>query len=258
MEETIEGYVDHIIFRNQDNGYTVMVVVTEDEELTCVGSFQYMNEGETIKAFGHYTEHPSYGRQFVMSSYEVIVPQDSQAMERYLASGAVKGIGAALAARIVRRFKEDTLRIMEEEPERLAEVKGISLRKAQEISDQIVEKSDMRKAMMFLQQYGISLALGGKIYKQYGPQMYHVLKENPYQMAEDVEGIGFKIADEIAGRIGILPDSDYRIRSGLLYILTQASAEGHVYLPKKLLLRRASALLCVEESYMITDGCRSA
>ena len=149
MEETIEGYVDHIIFRNQDNGYTVMVVVTEDEELTCVGSFQYMNEGETIKAFGHYTEHPSYGRQFVMSSYEVIVPQDSQAMERYLASGAVKGIGAALAARIVRRFKEDTLRIMEEEPERLAEVKGISLRKAQEISDQIVEKSDMRKAMMF-------------------------------------------------------------------------------------------------------------
>lgn len=250
MEETIEGYVDHIIFRNQDNGYTVMVVVTEDEELTCVGSFQYMNEGETIKAFGHYTEHPSYGRQFVMSSYEVIVPQDSQAMERYLASGAVKGIGAALAARIVRRFKEDTLRIMEEEPERLAEVKGISLRKAQEISDQIVEKSDMRKAMMFLQQYGISLALGGKIYKQYGPQMYHVLKENPYQMAEDVEGIGFKIADEIAGRIGILPDSDYRIRSGLLYILTQASAEGHVYLPKKLLLRRASALLCVEESYM--------
>ena len=103
---------------------------------------------------------------------------------------------------------------------------------------------------MFLQQYGISLALGGKIYKQYGPQMYHVLKENPYQMAEDVEGIGFKIADEIAGRIGILPDSDYRIRSGLLYILTQASAEGHVYLPKKLLLRRASALLCVEESYM--------
>ncbi len=250
MEETIEGYVDHIIFRNQDNGYTVMMVVTEDEELTCVGSFQYMNEGETIKAFGHYTEHPSYGRQFAMSSYEVIVPQDSQAMERYLASGAIKGIGAALAARIVRRFKEDTLRIMEEEPERLAEVKGISLRKAQEISDQIVEKSDMRKAMMFLQQYGISLALGGKIYKQYGPQMYHVLKENPYQMAEDVEGIGFKIADEIAGRIGILPDSDYRIRSGLLYILTQASAEGHVYLPKELLLRRASALLGVEESCM--------
>lgn len=193
MEETIEGYVDHIIFRNQDNGYTVMVVVTEDEELTCVGSFQYMNEGETIKAFGHYTEHPSYGRQFVMSSYEVIVPQDSQAMERYLASGAVKGIGAALAARIVRRFKEDTLRIMEEEPERLAEVKGISLRKAQEISDQIVEKSDMRKAMMFLQQYGISLALGGKIYKQYGPQMYHVLKENPYQMAEDVEGSDLRL-----------------------------------------------------------------
>lgn len=171
-------------------------------------------------------------------------------MERYLASGAVKGIGAALAARIVRRFKEDTLRIMEEEPERIAEVKGISLRKAQEISDQIVEKSDMRKAMMFLQQYGISLALGGKIYKQYGPQMYHVLKENPYQMAEDVEGIGFKIADEIAGRIGILPGFRFTEPKRTSLHTDAGIGRGSCYLPKKLLLRRASALLCVEESYM--------
>ncbi|MGN0399487.1 MAG: ATP-dependent RecD-like DNA helicase [Blautia sp.] len=250
MEETIEGYVDHIIFRNEDNGYTVMVVVAEEEEITCVGTFQYLNEGETIKAFGHYTEHPAYGRQFAVSSYETIIPQDSLAMERYLGSGAIKGIGAALAARIVRRFKEDTLRIVEEEPERLAEIKGISERKAREIARQVTEKADMRKAMMFLQQYGISLTLGAKIYNRYGQDMYGILKENPYRMAEDIEGIGFKIADEIAARIGIHTDSDYRIRSGLLYILVQASAEGHVFLPERILLERASALLGVEQEYM--------
>ena len=242
MEETIEGYVDHIIFRNQDNGYTVMVVVTEDEELTCVGSFQYMNEGETIKAFGHYTEHPSYGRQLVMSSYEVIVPQDSQAMERYLASGAVKGIGAALAARIVRRFKEDTLRIMEEEPERLAEVKGISLRKAQEISDQIVEKSDMRKAMMFLQRYGIQMNLANKIFKRYGNDIYNILEQNPYRLADDIEGVGFRTADEIASRAGIKIDSEFRIKSGIFYVLNQATMQGHTYLPYDKLVRQVNEL----------------
>lgn len=250
MEETIEGYVGHIIFRNEENGYTVMVVVAEEEEITCVGSFQYLNEGESIKAFGRYTEHPAYGRQFAIRAYETSIPQDSLAIERYLGSGAIKGIGAALAARIVRRFKEDTLRVVEEEPERLAEVKGISERKAREIASQVAEKADVRKAMMFLQQYGISLTLGAKIYKRYGQDMYGILKENPYRMAEDIEGIGFKIADEIAARIGIHTDSDYRIRSGLLYILVQASAEGHVFLPEKILLERASKLLGVEQDSM--------
>lgn len=250
MEETIEGYVDHIIFRNEDNGYTVMVVIAEEEELTCVGNFQYLGEGETIKALGHYTEHPSYGRQFSVASYETVIPQDSAAMERYLGSGAIKGVGAALAARIVRRFKEDTLRIVEEEPERLAEVKGISEKKAREIAAQVAEKADMRKAMMFLQQYGISLTLGARIFNRYGQEMYGILRENPYRMAEDIEGIGFKIADEIAARIGIHTDSDYRIRSGLLYILLQATAEGHVFLPQRVLLDRAGTLLGVEVSYM--------
>ena len=134
MEETIEGYVDHIIYRNQDNGYTVASLVVEGEELTCVGTFQTLSEGENIRGKGKYTEHPAYGRQFTIYSYETVIPQDSFAMERYLGSGAIKGIGAALAARIVRRFKDDTLRIIEEEPERLAEVKGISERKARELS----------------------------------------------------------------------------------------------------------------------------
>ena len=171
-------------------------------------------------------------------------------MERYLGSGAIKGIGAALAARIVRHFGEDTMRIVEEEPERLAEVKGISEKKAREIAAQTAEKADMRKAMMFLQKYGISLNLGAKIYQKYGDSVYNVLQENPYRLADDISGVGFKIADEIAGRIGIHTDSDYRIRSGIMYTLLQASGEGHVYLPQEELFGRASVLLGVDSSYM--------
>ena len=250
MEETIEGYVDHIIYRNQDNGYTVACLIVDGEELTCVGIFQYLNEGENIRAKVKYTEHPSYGQQFSVYAYEAVVPQDSQAMERYLGSGAIKGVGAALAARIVRKFGDDTLRIIDEEPERLSEVKGISDRKAREIAQQVEEKSDMRKAMMFLQHYGISQTLGAKIYQQYKQDMYRILKENPYKMAEDITGVGFKMADEIAARIGIHTDSDYRIRSGLLYILLQSTAEGHIYLPQRLLLERAEQLLGVKAEYM--------
>ena len=250
MEETIEGYVDHIIYQNRDNGYTVACLVSQGEEITCVGNFRFLNEGETIRVRGVYTTHPSYGRQFSVSSYESVIPQDSLAMERYLGSGAIKGIGAALAARIVRKFGEDTLRIIEEEPERLAEVKGISERNAREIGEQVEEKADLRRAMMFLQQYGISQNLGMKIYRQYGQEMYRVLKENPYKMAEDIPGVGFKIADEIAARVGIHTDSDYRIRSGILYILLQASGEGHIYLPKEVLLKRGRELLGVKEEYM--------
>lgn len=250
MEETIEGYVEHIIFRNQENGYTVASLVSDGEEITCVGTFRFLNEGETIRAKGEFTRHPSYGRQFSVSSYESVIPQDSAAMERYLGSGAIKGIGAALAARIVKKFGEDTLRIVEEEPERLAEVKGIGEKKAREIAQQVEEKADMRRAMMFLGQYGISQSLGAKIYQQYKEDMYRILKENPYKMAEDIVGVGFKIADEIAARIGIHTDSDYRIRSGILYILLQATAEGHVYLPKKILLARAEELLGVPADYM--------
>jgi len=250
VEETIEGYIEHIIYRNQENGYTVANLVSEETEITCVGIFQYLNEGEAIRAKGVYKEHPSYGQQFSVSSYEIVIPQDSLAMERYLGSGAIKGIGAALAARIVRHFGDDTLRIIETEPERLAEVKGISERKAREIAEQVEDKADMRKAMMFLQQYGISQTLGAKIYQQYKQDMYRILKENPYKMAEDISGVGFKIADEIAARIGIHTDSDYRIRSGLLYILLLATAEGHVYLPKRVLLARAEKLLGVQADYM--------
>ena len=166
MSDTVTGYIDHIIFRNEDNGYTVMVLKdSKEEELTCVGSFPAVTQGAVIEAEGVYTHHPVYGRQFQISSFTEKMPEDTMAMERYLGSGAIKGIGAALAARIVRRFGEDTIRIVEEEPERLAEVKGISEKKAREIAAQVTEKADMRKAMIFLQKYGISLNLGAKIYQ---------------------------------------------------------------------------------------------
>ena len=251
MSETVTGYIDHIIFRNEDNGYTVLVLKNgQEEELTCVGTFPTISQGVTIEASGTYTRHPVYGKQFQIESFTEKLPEDSLAMERYLGSGAIKGIGAALAGRIVRRFGEDTLRIMEEEPERLAEIKGISEKKAREIAVQITEKADMRKAMMFLQKYGISLNLGAKIYQKYRESVYSVLQENPYRLAEDISGVGFKIADEIASRIGIHTDSDYRIRSGMMYILLQATGEGHTYLPREQLFSRAAELLGVDPSYM--------
>ena len=252
MSESVTGYIDHIIFRNEDNGYTVMVLkgVEGEDELTCVGSFPVITQGASVEATGKYIQHPVYGKQFQAEFLTEKMPEDALAMERYLGSGAIKGIGAALAGRIVRHFGGDTLRIVEEEPERLAEIKGISEKKAREIAAQIEEKADMRKAMIFLQKYGISLNLGAKIYQKYGDSVYSVLQENPYRLAEDISGVGFKIADEIAYRIGIHTDSDYRIRSGMLYTLLQATGEGHIYLPKEELFQRASQLLGVDSSYM--------
>ena len=251
--EVRKGYVEHIVFRNNENGYTVFQLVSEEEELTCVGLFSVLAEGELVQVSGYMKEHPLYGEQLQVEQYELLAPEDETAMERYLGSGAIKGIGAAMAARIVRRFKGDTFRIIEEEPERLAEVKGISEKKAIEISAQMEEKKDLRQAMMFLTQYGISVPLAVKIYQQYGNRTYQVVEENPYRLADDISGIGFKIADEIASRIGIHTDSDYRIRSGLLYVLLQATGEGHTCLPKEDLLHRAAALLGVEEEQMETQ-----
>lgn len=245
--DNITGYVDHIVYQNSDNGYTVMALVAEGEEVTCVGMCKGLGQGENISAEGEYIEHPVYGRQFKIQTYETVAPTDRASMERYLGSGAIRGVGEALAARIVKKFGDDTFRIIEEEPERLAEVKGISERKAQEIAVQMEEKKDLREALVYLQQYGISNTLAVKIYNTYGMEMYSVMRENPYRLAEDVSGVGFRIADEIAGRIGIHTDSDYRIRSGILYTLLQAVGEGHCFLPLELLLRRASELLGVSE-----------
>ena len=248
--EKLAGYVEHIIYRNTDNGYTVLNLVSGEDEITCVGIFSDIAEGENIEAEGDYTSHPTYGKQFKVERFEEKAPEDEEAIERYLGSGAIKGIGLALAARIVRRFKEDTFRIIEEEPERLAEIKGISERKAMEIAAQVNEKRDLRQAMIFLQQYGITMNLAVKVYAEYGQEVYGIIKENPYRLADDIAGVGFRTADEIASRVGIRTDSDFRIKSGILYTLLQASAEGHTFLPQEELTKRASNLLEVEPEYI--------
>ena len=248
--ETVKGFIEHIIYRNADNGYTVLNLISGEEEITCVGFFKTMDQGETIEAEGDYTTHPVYGEQFKIERYKIVPPDDAVSIERYLGSGAIKGVGEALAARIVKRFGIDTYRIIEEEPERLAEVKGISERKAREIAVVVYEKRDAREAMTFLQKYGISNTLAIRIYESYGTNLYGILKENPYQLAEDIHGIGFKIADEIASKIGIHTDSDYRIRSGILYTLMLAGAEGHCYLPQDILLKKAGELLGLESAVM--------
>ena len=244
--EKIKGYIEHIIYRNTDNGYTVLNLVSGDEEITCVGFFKTMDQGEMIEAEGNYLAHPVYGEQFKIEQYTILPPDDEISIERYLGSGAVKGVGEALAARIVKRFGKDTYRIIEEEPERLAEVKGISERKAREIAMSVNEKREARDAISFLQQYGISNTLSIRIYEAYGMRLYGIMKENPYRLAEDIDGIGFKLADEIASKIGIHTDADYRIRSGILYVLSQAGAEGHFYLPDDEFLQRAGTLLELE------------
>lgn len=244
--EKITGYIDHIIFRNEDNGYTVFQLNNEEGELTCVGKFSYIGEGEFLELEGEYTMHPSYGMQLQVTNHRIKEPEDRESIERYLGSGAVKGIGPALAGKIVAKFGEDTFRIMEEEPERLAEIKGISERKAREICVQVEEKKDLRQAMIYLQKYGISIHLAVKIYQKYGLGTYSVLEENPYKLADDMEGVGFRTADEIASRIGIHTDSDFRIQSGIFYTLLQSVQEGHVYLEENVLSERAAQLLEVE------------
>lgn len=243
--DTVKGYVDHIIYRNEENSYTVLELIENGKAVTLIGIFDSIDEGESIRAEGEYVKHAMYGKQFKVHSFESLIPEDTVSMERYLGSGAIKGIGESLAARIVGKFGEDTFRIIEEEPERLAEIKGISERKARDIAAQMEDKKGMRDAMIFLQKYGITNTMAAKIYKQYGAGVYAVLKENPYRLAEEIDGIGFRIADEIAGRIGIHVDCEYRIMSGVLYVLLQASGEGHMYLPMNELVRRAEELLNV-------------
>ena len=246
--EKTQGYVEHIVYRNEDNGYTVFQLENEDGELTCVGNFTSLSEGEMLEVSGEYTNHNLYGLQLKVSAYEFKEPEDVISIERYLGSGAIKGIGVKMAGKIVDKFRGDTFRIIEEEPERLAEIKGISLKKAMDISVQLEEKRDMRKAMIFLQKYGISVTLGAKIYERYGRNVYQVIEENPYQIADQIQGVGFKTADEIAAQVGIRPNSEFRIRSGLLYTLQQSASEGHIYLPADSLLYRTSRLLETEIS----------
>ena len=249
--ESLKGYVDHVLFQNTENGYTVLSLLVDGKEQVCVGHCMGLSQGETIEALGEYEMHPSYGKQFRISEYSVTVPTDAVGMERYLGSGAIKGVGETLAHRIVKKFGNETFRIIEEEPERLAEIKGISLRMAQNVALQMEEKKDLRDAMIYLSGFGISNHLAVKIYEKYQVEIYRVIRENPYQLAEDVNGVGFRVADEIAAKVGIRADSDYRIRCGIFYVLQSATMEGHVYLPMELLQDRATELLGVSRDAVL-------
>ncbi|KIR02244.1 RecD-like DNA helicase YrrC [Lachnospiraceae bacterium TWA4] len=244
-EQTLVGYVDSIIYQNEETGYTVMEVITQKKTLTFVGNFPYIHEGEYVEAVGSYIEHPVYGEQFQVESITCEPPKNLAAIEHYLASGAIKGIKAVLAGKIVAKFKEDTFRIIEEEPEQLVKIKGISERKAREIATQVANEKGRREAIIFLQKYKISLNLALKIYNFYKESVYQVIQTNPYQLAEDVPGVGFKIADEIAKESGILVDSQYRIKSAILYVLSQAAGQGHMYLPRIKLIQMVEELLGV-------------
>ncbi|MBE5828355.1 MAG: ATP-dependent RecD-like DNA helicase [Butyrivibrio sp.] len=251
--EKIKGYIEHFIYKNTENGYGVLNLVSSDDDIVCTGVFRDVDVGDTIEAEGEYVSHPVYGDQFKVSSYEISVPDDAESMQRYLGSGAIRGIGEALAKRIVNRFGDDTFRIIEEEPERLSEIKGISEKKAMDIALQMAEKREMRNAMIFLQQFGISDNLAVKIYNTYGERIYKVIKENPYQLSDDIAGVGFKTADEIAGKVGIQIDSDYRIKSGIYYALLQSALDGNTYLPVDELIRRTIDVLSTRPDYEINE-----
>ena len=240
---SVTGMVDHIIYRNEENGYTVFIMKSGSKELTCVGTAPDISEGEYLRADGEYTEHQTYGKQLKISALAVEIPEDEFAIERYLGSGVIKGVGPSLSGKIVEKFGRDTFRIIEEEPERLAEVKGISARKAADIYQQFHARTGMRQAMMYMARLGITTNLSLRIYKQYGEKVYTILAQNPYQLAEDMTGVGFKQADEIAKNAGLGLDSGFRIRSGILYIMQQAAQAGHTCLPLDRLTKRAADML---------------
>ena len=254
--ETLKGYIEKITYRNEETGYTVLTLDAEGESHCLVGTFPAIDEGEFIEAEGNFTVHPAYGPQMKVEKYTFTVPGDAVAIERYLSSGAVKGIGEKLAKRIVAVFGDDTFRILEEEPERLAEIKGISERAAMNIAEQVIEKREARNAMLFLQQYGVSVRMAAKIYRRYGEDLYRVLRENPYRLAEDISGIGFRAADEIAAKMNIAMDSEFRIRAAVLYELQLAAQNGHTYLPKDELFSAVEGLLnlCISDFDHLLDG----
>ncbi|MCQ2522767.1 MAG: ATP-dependent RecD-like DNA helicase [Lachnospiraceae bacterium] len=245
--DTLKGYISSIIYENSENGYKVCRFETDDGEETIVGNLPGIGEGEMLELTGEWTVHRIYDKQFKVINYKSIEPEDNASMERYLGSGIIKGIGPSLAKRIVKEFGTDSFRVIENEPERLAIIKGISLQKAREIGIVMHEKRGYRDAIIFLQKYGISNTLAIKIYSFYQDRIYKLIEENPYKLAEDIAGVGFKTADEIAAKIGVRADSDYRIQSAIQYTLLLAMSQGHMYLPRKDLVTRTANIIGVDE-----------
>ena len=252
-KETINGFVEKVVYRNTENGYTVVNISVEGDDVVCTGYFSDITEGDQIIAEGSFVEHKQYGIQFTVASYEIKEPETSVAMEKYLGSGIIKGVGPALSAKIVKKFGDETFNIIEREPERLAEIKGITEKKAIEIGSQFEEKKEFRNAMIFLNQYGVSNALAMKIYKEYGIKVMKIVRENPYRLADDIAGGGFKTADEIALRMGFSPESSMRMKAGISFALSMAASNGHTYLLYEDLYEESKRLLGISEAEFEND-----
>lgn len=242
--EIIEAFADETVFRNEENGYTVLVVKAGKSRVSAVGIMPPIAVGEKLRITGDWTEHPVYGRQIKVQSIEIEKPTTLSGIEKYLSSGMIRGIGPATAKLLIRAFGEETLDVLYSQPEKLLDVPGIGKKRAQMIQESYAEQAQQREAMVFLQSYGVTPALAVKIYKRYGENVRQVITRNPYRLVEDVEGIGFKTADRIAASLGIEQSSEYRLSAGVKYTLSEATAgAGHCYLPRPELALAARRLL---------------
>ncbi len=244
----IEGTIEDIIYKNESNGYTVCELRGEKDTVTAVGYMPFVNTGETLKVSGKWVTHPDYGEQLKVELYEKVLPKTVDAIAKYLASGIVKGVGPATAEKIVQKFGSSTLEVINTDPKRLSEIKGINLDKALRIGQALDEQRGLREVVMFLQEYGVNPSVCIKIHSAYADKAVSMIRENPYRLCEDIFGIGFKTADRIAMKLGIDPASRFRTRSGIKYILSQASSRGHTYLPECILKEYAQELLGTELS----------
>ena len=239
----LKGSVEHIIYTNEDNGYTVLDFGTEEDVVTACGIMPYVGEGDSLILWGNWVHNPKYGRQFRVEQYERDLPADSVAILRYLSSRTVKGVGPKLAERIVEHFGEETLDVMENHPEWLSDVPGISPKKAEAIGEDFKAKAGIRSAMMFFRDY-FGAAMTVRIYKQYGSAAVDIAKRNPYRLCEEVDGIGFERADQMAMSLGMDPGGEERLMSGVRYLLTSNAAQnGHLCLPREKLVEAAAGLL---------------
>jgi len=244
--QTFEGLVENVFFHNEDNGFTVFLLSEANQNkksIVCTGTLPSLMVGEKVKVNGSYVKNPKYGLQLNVDRLEKSEPTTLEDIERYLGTGVITGIGKAMAKRIVEKFGEQTLEVFAEEPERLAEIKGITFEKAAKMGTVFHEKTDERRAMLFLQNYDISPTFATRIYKKFGEATAEIVKKNPYRLADEISGIGFRKADAIANKVGIAFDSDVRVKAGLKFCLSNASTQGHVYLPKKVLVEDAAELL---------------
>ncbi len=248
-QQVLEATVAQTTYRNEDNGYTVLQVRQGKEYVTVVGTMPELSPGEQVVFTGKYIEHPQYGKQWKMEAVEILRPTTLLGIERYLASGLIKGVGAATAKLIVDHFGEETLQIMSDHPERLSEIPKIGKKRAAQIGASYLEQEQSRQAIVFLQSYGIPVTYAVKISKLYGENAPQIIRNNPYKLIDDIEGIGFKTADQIALSLGISGDSPQRIASAIKYVLRDAAQfSGHVFLPQEELISRTARMLSVSEA----------